>query len=719
MTPGDDEDPSLAHHPPRAVDVGDVIRDRFVLEAELGAGGMGRVFKALDLRRLEAHDRRPHVAVKLLTHAFRQHPASFVALQREARRAQTLAHPNIISVFDFDREGSLVYLIMEYLHGRTLDDTLAQPDFAGMGFEHAMRIIEPIGQALAFAHGHGIVHSDLKPSNIFLTDDGRVKVIDFGIARAFRLPDAADGDATLFDASSLRAFSPPYASPELIDGDEADPRDDIFSLACITYELISGRHPFGRRSAVAARAAKQEPEKLPNLTRGQWAAIRRGLCFARSERTASIDGFMAGLAPHASATARLRPVGAKAAGALRDMTGRLDPRPAAKGLWQLAAELGAALRGFAARLDPRPVAWRWRPRARETAAGIAPVLARLKPNLAGKTLRLPAALAAAVLLIGGLAWLVQSGRWTVPARTDATSTASAPAALAGGDAAPAVPEPKLDEPAAVASVAPVEAAADLSPADGPQVVSPPDQGTPQSPFRDCQQCPEMAVVPAGTFLMGAPPTDADAEREELPQRQVAFERPFAIGLYEVTERQWAACASDGVCRGDRPGVSVTPSDLPKTDVDWQDAQAFIGWLNGKTAGGYRLPTEAEWEYAARAGAATRYPWGEDIGENNANCRDCGAPMGGRQAAPVGSFAANGFGVFDMIGNVWEWTADCTSTSASRRKVEQGVAPSCTRRLLRGGSWANSAKAVRVTQRLSANPTLREDIVGFRVARDAP
>ena len=272
MTPGDDEDQSLAQNLPRSVGVGDVIRDRFVLEAELGSGGMGRVFKALDLRRQEARDRHPYVAVKLLTHSFRQHPASLMALQREARRAQTLAHPNIISVFDFDRDGSLVYLIMEYLRGRTLNDILAQPGFSGLGFDKAMQIIGPVGEALKFAHDHGIVHSDLKPSNIFLTDDGRVddgrvKVIDFGIARAFRLPDAAAGEATLFDASSLRAFSPLYASPEMIDGDEeADPRDDVFSLACITYELICGNHPFGGKSAAIARNKRHELEKPANLT---------------------------------------------------------------------------------------------------------------------------------------------------------------------------------------------------------------------------------------------------------------------------------------------------------------------------------------------------------------------------------------------------------------------------------------------------------------------
>jgi serine/threonine protein kinase len=233
MTTRDNEDDFLSQPPPPSVGVGDIIRDRFVLEEELGSGGMGRVFKALDLRRQEAQDRHPHVALKLLTPSFRQHPASLMALQREAKRAQTLAHPNIIRVFDFDRDGSLIFLVMEYLRGRTLNDILVQPRFSGLSLSEAMQIIRPVGQALAFAHEHGIVHSDLKPGNIFLTDDAQVKVIDFGIARAFHRADAAAGEATVFDSSALRAFSPLYASPEMIEGDDADPRDDIFSLACI------------------------------------------------------------------------------------------------------------------------------------------------------------------------------------------------------------------------------------------------------------------------------------------------------------------------------------------------------------------------------------------------------------------------------------------------------------------------------------------------------
>ncbi|MFO1129020.1 MAG: bifunctional serine/threonine-protein kinase/formylglycine-generating enzyme family protein [Rhodospirillales bacterium] len=750
---------------PTSVEAGDVIRDRFVLEAEIGAGGMGRVFKALDLRRLEARDRNPHVAVKLLTHAFREHPASFVALQREARRAQTLAHPNIISVFDFDREGSLVYLIMEYLHGRTLNDIMAQPDFAGIGWDGAMGILRPIGEALAFAHRHGIVHSDLKPSNIFLTEDGRVKVIDFGIARAFRLPDAADGDATLFDASSLRAFSPLYASPELIDGDPADPRDDVFSLACITYELISGKHPFGRRSAAVARRANQEPERLPNLSRGQWMTIRRGLCFARDERTANIDAFLLGLDPKRVRPGRGRPGVAKAAHQVRDYLVRLDPRPPAKAFWLQATALLVRARGLLARLDLRPAAralWRHivaslartgallarldaRPAVkrlmgefwRHTVAAVAFIRRQLNALATSATrpnLRRPAVMAAtAMALIGGFVWLYpylpvlapqeepapsapqqepEKAEKAAPAHDPFVGLASLPgvneAAIPAAQAPAAEAVPDLGAAAAAGADQPLPVAENHEPplAAGMRSIT---------TFRDCAGCPEMVVIPSGSFMMGAPPTDKDAEREEWPQRRVTIDHRFAIGRFEVTEAQWSACAGTGFCGRDKRKKSPPPSEvLPKAQVNFDDAQAFVLWLNSVTEGGYRLPTEAEWEYAARGGTTSRYPWGDDVGENHANCRACGSASGNR-AAPVGSFAANGFGVFDMIGNLWEWTADC----GLRRSAPEGADAPCLSRVLRGGSWANSAQAVRVSQRLTSTATIRDTVVGFRVAKDLP
>lgn len=277
--------------PDRMKGVGDTLNGRFVLEECIGFGGMGTVYKALDLRKLEASDRKPYIAIKLLNVQFRGHPKSLIALQREARKAQTLAHPNIVTVYDFDRDGSMVYLTMEYLSGKSLSQTLRMPGFTGMPYVQAMHIIGGIAKALAYAHERGFVHCDLKPANVFLTDTGEVKVIDFGIARVFRKPEE-DVEATVFDAGSLGGLTPAYASPEMLEHLVPDPRDDIYALACITYELLTGRHPFDRVSAIQARSAGIRPQRPKNLGHRQWRVLKAALSFDRETRTPTVARFM-------------------------------------------------------------------------------------------------------------------------------------------------------------------------------------------------------------------------------------------------------------------------------------------------------------------------------------------------------------------------------------------------------------------------------------------
>jgi len=271
--------------------VGDVLNDRFVLEERVGSGGMSTVYKALDRRKLEADDRNPYVAVKVLNVEFRAHPQSLIALQREAKKSQSLAHPNIVRVYDFDRDGATVYMTMEYLSGKSLTQILRASGFKGMLHEEAMPILEQIVDALKFAHDSGIVHADFKPANVIITDSGQVKIIDFGIARAFQRADQVDMEATRFDPGSLGALTPTYASPEMLAHREVDPRDDIYALGCIAYEMMTGRHPFGRMQATEARDSGLEPERPKGLTKKQWKALRRALSFKREYRTATVEQF--------------------------------------------------------------------------------------------------------------------------------------------------------------------------------------------------------------------------------------------------------------------------------------------------------------------------------------------------------------------------------------------------------------------------------------------
>jgi hypothetical protein len=271
---------------------GYVLNGRFILEEVLGQGGMGVVYRATDLRRKEAQDRDPNVAIKVLSDDFRHHPDSFRALQREARKAQGLAHPNIIAVYDFDREGSLIYLTMEYLSGTPLDKQMKSRK-GPRPVAQVLPIVKAVAAALAFAHENGIVHSDLKPANIFITDNGRVKVIDFGIARAVKHPDApGEREVTVFDAGQLRALTPAYASIEMIEGQPPDARDDIFALGCITYELITGRHPYGRVMATDARDEGMVPKKPRQLSSRQWRALAGTLSLIRQHRTPTAQQFI-------------------------------------------------------------------------------------------------------------------------------------------------------------------------------------------------------------------------------------------------------------------------------------------------------------------------------------------------------------------------------------------------------------------------------------------
>ncbi|RZF26024.1 serine/threonine protein kinase [Paraburkholderia sp. UYCP14C] len=272
--------------------IGDTLNNRFVLEECLGVGGMGTVYKALDLRKLEASDRKPYLAIKVLNVQFRGNPNSLVALQREARKAQVLAHRNIITVYDFDRDGPIVYLTMEYLSGKPLSQLLRTPGYQGMPVRAALPIVRGMCAALAYAHERGFVHCDFKPANVFLTTNAEVKVIDFGIARVFQRPEE-ESDATVFDPGSLGALTPAYASPEMIEHREPDPRDDIYALGCITYELLTGHHPFDRLSATQARNADFKPQRPPNLDTRQWRALRAALSFDRNARMPSVVRFIA------------------------------------------------------------------------------------------------------------------------------------------------------------------------------------------------------------------------------------------------------------------------------------------------------------------------------------------------------------------------------------------------------------------------------------------
>jgi serine/threonine protein kinase len=253
-----------------------MLKDRFILDEEIGRGGMGAVYRAVDRRRLEAAHQQPYVAVKLLSGDVRLHPEAWRALEAEARKAQALAHPNIVTVYDFDRDAGAVFLVMELLHGRSLKALLEQRQPAAYGLDEARPILAGMFEGLAHAHARGVVHADVKPGNVFVTEAGETKLLDFGIATA-RQPRG-------FEPAALGGLTPAYASPEMIEGERRDPRDDVYGLGCVIFQLLAGRHPFDRRPATEAREERLSPTRPPDLPGPAWRALRGALSFTREDR---------------------------------------------------------------------------------------------------------------------------------------------------------------------------------------------------------------------------------------------------------------------------------------------------------------------------------------------------------------------------------------------------------------------------------------------------
>lgn len=284
-------------HTYKEITVGSVLKNRFELQQLLGMGGMGMVFKATDLRKIEAADKDPFVALKVLSQDFQNNPMALVALQRETKRAQTLSHPNIIKVYDFDRDGGHVFMSMEYLEGKTLSSLIKENTAEGLPFKQAWPYIFAMADALRHAHKKNIVHSDFKPGNVFIDTAGEIRVLDFGIACAIGRGDKEHQDATVFNARSLGAFTPSYASLEQLQNSDPDPRDDIYALACVSYELLTGKHPFGRLSAEKALEVKLQAKPVAKLSRRQWKGLQKAMAFFKDDRTRSVDEFLAALGP--------------------------------------------------------------------------------------------------------------------------------------------------------------------------------------------------------------------------------------------------------------------------------------------------------------------------------------------------------------------------------------------------------------------------------------
>ena len=263
---------------------GEIIKERFELIEELGRGGMGAVFRARDLRKVEALDPDPYVAIKFISGALIGFERAFVALQREAKNAQALNHPNIVKVFDFDRDGDLVYLTMEVVEGVALHARMRASNMNPLTPAERDHLTHGLLAGMSYAHLRELSHADLKPSNMMIDEKGDLKILDFGIARRREYD-------TVFDADDLFALTIDYASPEMLNRQRPTPADDVYALGCIIYAMHVGAHPFNHVRADLARSEKMKPERPKSLSRVQWQALRKSLAFTREQRFVDAAAF--------------------------------------------------------------------------------------------------------------------------------------------------------------------------------------------------------------------------------------------------------------------------------------------------------------------------------------------------------------------------------------------------------------------------------------------
>jgi serine/threonine protein kinase len=273
-------------HPPEPRDstsapapfgVGEILCDRYVIESQLANGGMGTVYKALDQSRSEHTQADAYVAIKVLHEKTRSRSDVLAKLRREFYCAQALSHRSIIKVYELDLQ-QFPFFTMELVDGENLPSLMQKFHPVPLPRSYVWAVIREVGEGLAHAHERRVIHGDIKPQNIMVTNSGEVRILDFG---------TSGGSAT--------AMTPAYASCDLLEGREADPRDDLFALACMSYELLAGEHPFQYRRTTEARAQKIAPPRPPGLTGRQWKTLMQGLAWERADRPPSVRDWLSNL----------------------------------------------------------------------------------------------------------------------------------------------------------------------------------------------------------------------------------------------------------------------------------------------------------------------------------------------------------------------------------------------------------------------------------------
>ena len=275
-----------------ALAAGMLIKQRYLLESKIGSGGMSDIYRATDTFLQQAGVLNCSVAIKVLQQQFVDQPEALQLLLQEAHKTQQLSHPNIVRVYDVDCDQQLYFIVMEFLDGESLDQVIKRYKPKGLPLKSALNLLQQIAAALNFAHRNGIVHADLKPANIMVNRAGEVKVLDFGVAQKLQLNHDIYAAEQQSQTAPLSGYTPAYASPQLLAGNTPAVADDVFSFACLSYELLTSKHPFDRMPADNAATEKKQANKPAHLNLLQWQALKRALQFDSKARNISIEQLM-------------------------------------------------------------------------------------------------------------------------------------------------------------------------------------------------------------------------------------------------------------------------------------------------------------------------------------------------------------------------------------------------------------------------------------------
>ncbi|MTV40625.1 SUMF1/EgtB/PvdO family nonheme iron enzyme [Duganella radicis] len=690
---------------------------RYRLERLIGMGGMGQVWLATDLATHAELGHSDQVALKILPPQLTQSATHAKLLIEEATQARKLAHENIVRVYEWaqDPATSSYFIIMEYLEGQDLDAYLAEQ--GQLTLEAVLKLLSPVGEALQYAWDkHKLVHRDLKPGNVFLTQRGEIKLLDFGIASRARSAGSSLGLQT------PNAGTAGYRAPESgTHQRQPAPRLDVYAVAVMIYQLLEGRMPFDDM-----RPADFHPSPPRGLNERQWKVLQDGFAYLQERRPASVNELLAALGRAAGPTEA--ELAAQAEQAAREREAREQQRKKEQAAQAEQARVDEEKRkAMVAELAAR------RQAEAQAAAVEKQRLEQQRRALEAKQRAEAEAAAQARKQVLREQLLARREADAKKAREEREEQQRKAAQLKAEVAYRQEQERHRKQQAErhAAELAVLTANAPVADASGVL----------RDRFLDGSgNGPDLVLIPTGRFQMGsheheqATAIKAGAQKNwlerELPQRWVGIEHSFALGRYPVTVAQWRRFVKDTGWESQSdtdwraPGFAQT-DEHPVVGVSWMDAQLYLRWLSEKTGHLYRLPTEAEWEYACRAGTKTAFSFGDTISTEQANYDGHYTYNGGQRGAyvqgtsKVGAYQPNPWGLFDMHGNVWEWTQDVVHDNYVGAPVdgsawEEGGDP--VRRVLRGGSWLYNPRYLRSAVRNGFSAVLANDIVGFRVAR---